>query len=390
MMKIALISDVYLPVETACSTCRTTAAHVRILAEGLARIGHKVMVGAPELSLSKPVTEGRLIKCAGKHADNWAGIHLSRAGEKQMAEKLDAFQPDILHIHTLSATGSFAMQYAKEKQIPALLTVHTLEDLEKSGHVFSPLSLWQERLRIQTAQQLLSTSRYITVLSEAMANALHQDGIRILGQPFPIAIDTEAFYPGAAESFQKRTLADSLSLGKQHVVLCDSGEEDSLYPFLEEWGRSFSDTDPFHLLLLNNESQTGELYSLIHSLHLSQRVSLSGSLSTEDLAACYELACCYISCSRSEVLYLSAAEAAACGTPILVRSGSGTASLVENKHNGFLWSSEAEAFGLVRKFARVTGVGRDALVKMVSGTMRTLTPQNQARAAESLYRTLLP
>lgn len=390
MMKIALISDVYQPAENAGSTSCTTAAHVRILAEGLTRIGHQVMVGAPGLSLSKPVAEGRLIKCAGKRAGTWAGIHLSRAGEKQLEEQLDAFRPDLLHVHTLSPTGSFAMSYAAERHLPALLTVHTLEDLERSGHVFSPLALWQEHLRIQTAQQLLTTSRYITVLSEAMANALHQDGIRVLGQPFPIAIDTESFYPGAAESFQQRALADSLSLGNRHLVLCDSGEEDSLYPFLEQWGRSFSDSDPFHLLLLSQDSQAGQLYSLLHSLRLSQRVSLSGSLSPEDLAACYELACCYLSCSSSEVLYLSAAEAAACGTPILARAGSGAASLVENKHNGFVWSSEAEAFGLVRKFARVTGVGQDALVKMVSGTMRTLTPQNQARAAESLYRTLLP
>lgn len=388
-MKVALISDVYSPAASKSCTGRDIAAHVMILAEGLARIGHKVLVGVPELSLSKPIVEGRLVKCSGKHADSWAGIHLSSAGEKQMEEKLNAFHPDILHIHTLSATGAFAVQYAKEKQIPALLTVHTLEDLEKSGHLFSPLALWQEHLRIQTAQQLLTTSRHIAVLSEAMAQSLYQDGIHTIRQCFPVAIDTETFYPGAAESFQKRTLADSLSLGKKNIILCGGCEDDAIYPFLEEWGRAFSDSDPFHLLLLNNESRTGELYSLIHSLHLSQRVSLAGTLPKEEMAACYELGCCYVSCSQSEVLHISAAEAAACGTPILIRSGSGTASLVENKHNGFLWSSESELFGLIRKFARVTGAGREALIKMVSGTMRTLTPQNQARAADALYHSLL-
>lgn len=389
-MKIALISDIYSPTEAETCTGRDIASHVLILAEGLARIGHKVLIGAPEPSLAKPVVEGRLVKCSGKHTENWAGIQLSKAGEKQLEEKLNAFQPDLLHIHTLSATGSFVVQYATERHIPVLLTVHTLEDLEKSGHLFSPMALWQEHLRIQTAQHLLSESRNIAVLSEAMAQSLYQDGIRIIGQRFPVAIDTEAFYPGASESFQRRTLADSLTLNGKTVVLCGGCDDDSIYPFLEEWGRAFSDSDPFRLLLLNSEAQTGELYSLIHSLRLSERVSLAGTLSREELAACYELSCCYVSCSHSEILHLSAAEAAACGTPLLIRAGSGTASLVENKHNGFIWSSESELFGFIRKFARVTGPGRDALVKMVSGTMRTLTPQNQARAAESLYLSLLP
>ena len=62
--------------------------------------------------------------------------------------------------------------------------------------------------------------------------------------------------------------------------------------------------------------------------------------------------------------------------------------MVENKINGFLWSSETEALDLVRKFAKVQGPGRESLMKMVSGTVRTLTPQNQARAAEVFYQSL--
>ena len=121
---------------------------------------------------------------------------------------------------------------------------------------------------------------------------------------------------------------------------------------------------------------------MIHSLHLSRQVILTGHLSREEMAACYALSCCYVCCAQTEELRLSAVEAAACGTPLLIRAGSGTATVVENKINGFLWSSETEALDLVRKFAKVQGPGREALMKMVSGTVRTLTPQNQARAAE--------
>lgn len=82
-------------------------------------------------------------------------------------------------------------------------------------------------------------------------------------------------------------------------------------------------------------------------------------------------------------------ESAACGTPILIRKNGGSASIIAEGHNGFLWSTENELFGYVRKFLQIEGQNREALARIVCKTVRSLTPQNQARAAETFYQSLL-
>ena len=54
------------------------------------------------------------------------------------------------------------------------------------------------------------------------------------------------------------------------------------------------------LLLLNREEQEDDLLSMIHSLHLSRQVILTGHLSREEMAACYapELLLCVLCPNR--------------------------------------------------------------------------------------------
>ncbi len=382
-MKIAFITDSY------SSLNNDIAIHIYILAEGLNRIGHTVLVAMPEIGLREPSIEGRVVKCDGKPAENRAGIQLSKLGKRQLFQKLSEFNPDVIHIHTLSETGLYAQEFAAQNRIPALLTVHSLEDAEKGHRRFSPAAIMRERARIRTAQTVLREAGQIAVLSEAMARRLHEEGFHTSGTLFPSAIDTSLFYPGGAREAQKEALAEILSLEGKTAVLCGVCDDDSIYTLVEKWAEAFRGDDTLQLLIMEREEQTDELLSLLHSLHLAQSVSLTGPLSREETAVCYQLSCCYISCSQSEEFHFSAWEAAACGTPLLIRQGSGTACIVENKKNGFVWSHESELFDLVRKFARIEGPGKEALTRIVSSTVRGVTPQNQAVAAERIYLSLL-
>ena len=148
-MKIAFITDSYT------SMSFDIAVHIHILAEGLYRIGHTVLVVVPEVGTREPAMEGRLVKCDGKPAENRAGIQLSKLGRRQLFETLSEFQPDVIHIHTLSETGLYAQQFAQKNRVPALLTVHSLEDAEKGRRRFSPAAIMRERARVRTAQTVL-------------------------------------------------------------------------------------------------------------------------------------------------------------------------------------------------------------------------------------------
>ena len=100
-MKLALITDSYLLADS------ISANFIQVLAEGLYHIGHDVLIVTPELDRHHAEMEGQVLLCAGKKNWNAAGLQLSGEGVKQMTEALDAFHPDLLHIHTLSETGAY-------------------------------------------------------------------------------------------------------------------------------------------------------------------------------------------------------------------------------------------------------------------------------------------
>lgn len=382
-MKLALITDSYLLADS------ISANFIQVLAEGLYHIGHDVLIVTPELDRHHAEMEGQVLLCAGKKNWNAAGLQLSGEGVKQMTEALDAFHPDLLHIHTLSETGAYALQYAEDHRIPALLTVHSMADLQAGARTLAPWSILREKKRLKTTDYVLEHAPKITVLSEAMAKSMYQQGIRISETLFPSAINNDLFHLNAASPAQQQELINSLTLRDKKAVICGDCEDEALYEFLESWSRAFSPKDPVHLLIMQRDSQTDDLRSAIHSLHLSRQVTLIGNLPQTELPACYALSSCYISCSRTEELRISAMESAACGTPILIRKNGGSASIITEGHNGFLWSTENELFGYVRKFLQIEGQNREALARIVCKTVRSLTPQNQARAAETFYQSLL-
>ena len=93
-----------------------------------------MLIVTPELDRHHAEMEGQVLLCAGKKNWNAAGLQLSGEGVKQMTEALNAFHPDLLHIHTLSETGAYALQYAEDHRIPALLTVHSMAALQAPAH----------------------------------------------------------------------------------------------------------------------------------------------------------------------------------------------------------------------------------------------------------------
>ena len=127
-MRIALITDSY---DIRHTSQKGLASHVSLLAEGLFYIGHDVIVIFPEKGRTEAETDGNVLKCSGRRSAGLDGVQLSKAGYHQMAEKLNAFHPDIIHIHTLSESGAFGLQYADE---------HEDHHQYKNFHICSSLS----------------------------------------------------------------------------------------------------------------------------------------------------------------------------------------------------------------------------------------------------------
>jgi glycosyltransferase involved in cell wall biosynthesis len=105
-MKIALITDAWLPQVNGVVT--TLVELVRELEQG----GHKVEVIQPGLFTTRP--------CPG-----YAGIDLAVRPKRLLREKLDAFQPDAIHIATEGPLGWAARRYCLQRRLAFTTAFHT-------------------------------------------------------------------------------------------------------------------------------------------------------------------------------------------------------------------------------------------------------------------------
>ncbi len=120
-MRILLTTDSYLPVVSGVTTV------VHSLGQELEKQGHTVAVMAPIKSLSGSTESFTPPKILGivslrnpVRRDHYLPIPLYR----DLKQKIDAFVPDVIHIHSAGPIGIFATRIAHTKHIPVIASCH--------------------------------------------------------------------------------------------------------------------------------------------------------------------------------------------------------------------------------------------------------------------------
>lgn len=99
-MRIALFTETYLPYINGVVT------HVKILKEGLEKLGHEVLIVTADASARRHYVKDGVLHCPG--ARDQAVLQLRRRPpiSHRRLQLIEAFHPDIIHIHNESASAS--------------------------------------------------------------------------------------------------------------------------------------------------------------------------------------------------------------------------------------------------------------------------------------------
>jgi len=315
-MKIALFTETFLPKIDGIVTrlCHTV--------EHLQRFGDRVLIFSPA---------GGITEYKGAEICGIEGFPLPLYPELKLAiptptigEKLEQFQPDIIHVANPAVLGLGGLFYAKKINIPLVASYHTHlpQYLHHYGLGMLEGLLW-ELLKSGHNQAALNLCT-----STAMVEELSNHGIERVDL-WQRGVDTELFQPHHAS----REMRDRLSQGNpDSTILLYVGrlgaekEIERIKPILE--------AIPNACLALVGDGpnrQTLEQHFADTPTHFV------GYLRGEQLASAYASADAFIFPSRTETLGLVLLEAMAAGTPVVAANSGGIPDIVTNGINGYLF-----------------------------------------------------
>ncbi len=319
-MKIAFFTETFLPKIDGIVTRLTHT--LRYLQDW----GHELQIYAPEAGVTV-YRQSPVIGVAAMPFPLYPELKLAMP-KPFIKEKLQKFQPDIIHVVNPAVLGWAGIQYSRELNVPLLASYHThLPTYLKHYHLdmFKGL-LWQIlRTMHNKAQRNLCTS-------EAMRVELAENGIEQLAV-WQRGVDTELFHPDKKSA----TMRDFLSQGHPEAPLLLYVGRLGAEKRLEQLKALLSDLPAVRLALVGDGPQRAELEKLFAGLP----VFFAGYLRGEDLAAAYASADLFVFPSTTETLGLVLLEAMAAGCPVVAANSGGIPDIVSDGVNGFLFPPES-------------------------------------------------
>jgi glycosyltransferase involved in cell wall biosynthesis len=320
-MKIALFTETFLPkIDGIVTRLCHTVAHLQ-------SSGHQVMVLCPA---------GAPADYKGAQIHGVSGFPLPLYPELKMAlprpsiaQALDRFQPDLIHVANPAVLGLSGVFYAKWRRIPLVASYHTHlpQYLQYYGLGMLEGVLW-ELLKLVHNQAALNLCT-----STAMVKELGNHGIERLAL-WQRGVDIEIFQP----SRQCPQMRDRLTQGHSDDPLLLyvgrlSAEKaiDEIKPILETLPKA-------RLALVGDGPHRAEL-----ERHFAGTPTyFAGYMGGTTLASAFASADAFIFPSRTETLGLVLLEAMAAGCPVVAAASGGIPDIVQNGVNGYLFDPKEE------------------------------------------------
>lgn len=311
------------------------------LAEGLARLGHKVLMVAPSTDgragrMNRRGVDIRLTRSICLSAFN-ASAHYTVAPGAEVKAIFAEFQPDIVHIHDHYPISQGAMRQARRHGVKVIGTNHFMPEniapyfpLSRRYNMLFELTMWQwvfalyNRLDVATAP------------SRTAAGIMLQAGIKVPVFPISCGVDPQRFYPDP--QIDRAGWRARFGLLPDRFVFIYVGRVDgekrldTLLQALAKLKRS-----DVQLAIVGRGAASGDLQSLAKNLRLGDRVVFTGFVDDEHLSSLLNSADVFIMPSDAELLSIASLEAMSCRLPVLLADARALPELVSEGVNGYLF-----------------------------------------------------
>ena len=332
-MRILIANDQHWPMRSGVATaCRT-------LAQGLADLGHTVMVVAPsqtgrgykEIDRNYEITRIRSFGLVFRK-----NFRVSVTYDREMRRILDEFQPDIVHVQTQFTVGLSMLRAAVHREIPVVATNHVMPDnIIKNLKALTPLSRPLSYVISEYGSLLYRGAQRIIMPTESAIALFNTDRIEAPAVAISNGIDLERFRPEKPldETYEK------FHLPKDKPIISWIGridEEKHLHILVRALGQLKESGRDFHGLFVGGGNAAEGLQVIIDELGLTDNVTFTGLVSDEDLVRLHHVGDVFAVPSPTELQCLAMLEAMACGKPVVAVDAGALRELCVTGDTGFL------------------------------------------------------
>ena len=291
--------------------------------------GRRFFYGRPPLDAFHPLNLGELVTTRlGMYSVMGA---FSIRAYQCLRGLMRRFRFDVVHDNQVLGYGTLLI---KALGLPVVATVHHPLVIDRANRVREARSAWEQvqavlfypffmqRLVVQRVDRVVAVSE-TSARSVARAFGLQEEQVAVVWN----GVDTSLFRP----------LPDANREPGRILFVGDSEDENKGFRYLLLALSRLASSMPFQLTVVQR-AWSNQTPSWARDLGLEERVTFLDSLSLEELVDQYNQAQLLVSPSLYEGFGLPAAEALACGTPVVATTAGALGEIVEDGVSGLLAS----------------------------------------------------
>lgn len=307
------------------------ARSVSSFAESYRKLGHEVLILAPEFDGKSP-DEEHVLRLPAIQNFNGSDFSVQLPIPSMLFPRLEEFRADIVHAHHPFLIGDTALRIAAKWNVPLVFTHHTM--YERYTHYVPGDSKALKQFAIRLGTGYANLCHRVIAPSESIRDVLRQRGVDSPIVVVPTGVDTTEYSHGDPAGFRTR-----LGIPQDAIVFGHVGRlapEKNLSFLSEAIATVLQQTQNAHFVVVGTGPSEATICKMCREKGVFDRVHLTGALSGTDLVDAYHGMDIFVFASTTETQGMVLAEAMAAGVPVIALDAPGAREVVSDRKNGRL------------------------------------------------------
>ena len=332
-MRVLIANDQHWPMKSGVATAGRT------LAQGLASMGHEVLVVAPSQTgrgYSERDENYDILRIRSFGLPFRKNLRVSVTYDREMRRILDEFQPDVVHVQTQLTVGLSMLRAAVNRKIPVVATNHVMPDnMIKNIKGLSTISRPLSYFLSEYGTMLYRGAKRIVMPTESALGLFNLDRAEAPAVAISNGINLKRFKPLKPND----ELYEKFHIPRNKPLITYIGrldEEKHVHIMVHALELLHWSGRDFHAVIVGSGNANDSLRELVDTLRLNDNVTFTGLVSDEDLVQLHRLGDIYIMPSPTELQCLAMLEAMASGKPVIAVDAGALGELCLDGENGYL------------------------------------------------------
>jgi glycosyltransferase involved in cell wall biosynthesis len=265
-----------------------------------------------------------------------------------VSKQLDAYKPDVVHIHSEFVMGEFGYYYARLNHLPVIYTFHTLWE-EYAAHYIPFIPPWILRFfSRRIVRNMANRADAIIAPSIQIIEALKRYKVKKAAILLPTGIDQQIFItkPETVVAFRNSLELMYPRLKGRRILLFAGrvGAEKNIHFLVRMLPLVIAKHKETVLMVVGGGPDLQHLQDEAARIGIADHCVCTGYLDRRNLALVYAMADIFVFPSLTETQGLVTIEAMTSGTPVVAIGAMGTITVMNGDNGGFMVQDDLDAF----------------------------------------------